>query len=325
MEQTIGRTFIPLCKMAGCTIDKPKLGFITFPRFMTEHYHAKMAAINEIQQLIAELEEGQHGRAVCPYCQGGSSNERSLSITRSKKKVGKYMCFRASCELGSGTVMLLTDESGNAIYHGKSKKVTTTAKQYLLKTLPLWNSLARMLKKKYGLTDELLIYGNVRAMSDGRVAYTIFTPKRRRRGYVVRKYKDHYRGMVDYGSVPKAINHFLDKGNVGLSWYYKERHKNKQTDTLVLVEDIVSALKVSQWIDCCALLGTTLEPKRQKEVKEQRYKNVVLALDADANHRSVAIRKQTQNHLPNLKVKFLDKDFKDMTEEEIKETLKEYL
>lgn len=289
------------------------------------HNETKISSITEIQSMINELEIGQDARAVCPHCGGGSTKERSLSIQKSKPTMGKYMCFRASCDLGSGTVMLLTDESGDVVYHSRSKKVTTTPKQYTLVTLPLWKALARMLFKRYGIADEYLLYGNVRALRDGRVAYTIFSPKRMRRGYVIRKYKDHYRGMREYSSIPKAINHFLRKNTIGLSWYYKERHKNKQTDTLVVVEDIVSALKLCRWVDTCALLGTHMEPKRQKEIKQQGYKTVVLALDADANHKSASIKRQTENYLPGLKVKFLDKDIKDMSEEEIKNTLGEYL
>lgn len=291
----------------------------------SRHDEAKVQAITEIQSLLNDLEVGQDARAVCPYCDGGSTRERSLSVTRSTPHMGKYMCFRASCDLGSGSVMLVTDPSGKTVFYAKSKKATTTQNQYRLVTLPLWKSLARMLFKRYRVEDEYLVYGNVRATRDGRVAFTIFSPKRRRRGYVIRKYKDHYRGQRDYASVPKALNYYINESTIGISWYFKERHKRKQTDTLIVVEDIVSALRVCKFVDCCAILGTVMEPKRQKEIKAQRYKKVVIALDADANRRSAAIKKQTENYLPELQVKFLDKDFKDMSDEEIVNTLGEYL
>lgn len=285
------------------------------------NFQHKSNALIAIQGLGADLDDGEEARHVCPHCGGGSSREKSLSIRRNAMRLS-YCCYRASCDLGMGTVMLTGD--GKQIFNGRKINQSTTRQKTKLKTVQLWLSLARMLKKKYGLTDELLLYGNVRAVSDGRVAYSIFGPKRERRGYVVRKYKDHYKGLAAFVSVPKAYNDFFKSDTVGLSWYFRERgrKKAKNSNTLVLVEDIVSALRLCPYVDSCALLGTMFEPKRQKEVKSMRYKKVVLALDADATRKATKIVRQARTYLPELKVKYLDCDVKDMSEEQVNEFVK---
>lgn len=285
------------------------------------HFQHKSNALIEIQGLGADLSDGEEARHVCPHCGGGSSREKSLSIRRKARSLS-YCCYRASCDLGMGTLMLTGD--GIRIFNGRKTNQSTTRDRTKLKTVELWKSLARMLKKKYGLTDELLLYGNVRAVADGRVAYSIFGPKRERRGYVVRKYKDHYKGRYSFVSVPKAYNDFFKEGTVGLSWYFKgrDRKKDRSSTTLVLVEDIVSALRLCPYVDSCALLGTMFEPKRQKEVKAMRYKKIVLALDADAKGKATKIARQAKTYLPELKVKYLDCDVKDMNEEQVKEFVK---
>jgi DNA primase len=84
-----------------------------------------------------------------------------------------------------------------------------------------------------------------------------------------------------------------------------------------VVEDIVSALRVNPYFDSVALLGTTLNAEKQREIRSLRYKNIFMCLDKDATKVSARYVKNTGINIPGLKVKFLDKDIKNMDEDEL--------
>jgi hypothetical protein len=54
-----------------------------------------------ILNIITSLHEGSN-RIVCPFCEGGSSKEKSFIITKEGRNV-KYMCHRASCNARGNT------------------------------------------------------------------------------------------------------------------------------------------------------------------------------------------------------------------------------
>lgn len=66
----------------------------------------KTSAILEVQRIAAELPKGGETRTVCPHCGGGSSKERSMSIKRFSEVRASYTCWRATCDLGYGSVSI---------------------------------------------------------------------------------------------------------------------------------------------------------------------------------------------------------------------------
>jgi hypothetical protein len=94
--------------------------------------------------------------------------------------------------------------------------------------------------------------------------------------------------------------------------------------SLVLVEDIISAIKISELSPCVSLMGTRLEEKMLTLAK--LYGTIYVWLDMD-NHevRKQAIRIKRQLETVGCKVKLLktDKDPKEYSIEEIKEILNE--
>lgn len=277
----------------------------------------KASAALEIQQLAADLAIGEDGRFVCPNCGGGSTNERSLSIFRKRPHNAGYTCWRASCDLGSGMVSLIHDDK--KILNGYNKNTNVKKKSIAVPGKPLSPKARKWLKRHFNLTDELLAYAGVSEHgSDGRIIYVIFGPRRHRRGCVLRAYKHLYKGHREFCTIPKALNVVDDPKHPSTSWYYRGRHVRKQTNTLVIVEDIVSALRLNPYTDSLALCGTIFSAARQMEVKRANYDRIYLALDNDATRTASKIVKNCKLTLPKLKVKFLPKDVKDMGEDELK-------
>lgn len=282
----------------------------------------KTSAILEVQRMASELPLHGEVRVVCPHCGGGSTHERSLSIRRSTSLTASYTCWRASCDLGYGSVSLKGD--GKALYNSRMLPKDVSRPERRTRSVPLTERHTRYLKRYYGLTEALLAYGGVKsAYNDGRIIFGIYSPDRRKRGKTVRAYKELLTVKVDKVTIPKCINEMHSENSISQSWYYKGRELRKKTDTLIVVEDIVSALRVNPYFDSVALLGTSLTAEKQSEIRAQRYKNVFLCLDQDATKISARYVKNANINIPGLKVKFLKKDIKNMTEDELQTFLKE--
>lgn len=282
----------------------------------------KTSALLEIQRLAAELPKGGETRVVCPHCNGGSSGERSLSIRRGKPYVANYNCWRATCDLGYGNVTLRGD--GKILFNSKMAPKDVKKQDRGVRSAPLLERHSRYLKRFYGLTDALLAYGQVKSTArDGRIIYGIFSPDRRKRGKTVRMYKELLTTTSAAVSLPKCINEMASENAVSQSWYYKGRELRKKTDTLIVVEDIVSALRINPYYDSVALLGTVFNAAKQREIRMQGYTHVFICLDKDATRTAARYSKTAGVNVPGLKVKFLNKDIKNMSEEELNEFLKE--
>lgn len=282
----------------------------------------KTSAILEIQRLAAELARGEETRIVCPHCGGGSSGERSLSIRRIKPFVANYTCWRATCDLGYGNVTLRGD--GKVLYNSRMAPRDVQKQDRSIRSAPLLERHARYLKRYYRLTDELLAYGQVKSTSrGGRIIYNIFSPDRKRRGKTVRMYKELLTTDSVPVSLPKCINELNNEKAISQSWYYKGRELRKQTDTLIVVEDIVSALRVNPYYDSVALLGTVFNSAKQREIRMQGYKNVIICLDKDATRTAARYSKTAGVNVPGLKVKFLNKDIKNMDDNELQEFVRD--
>ena len=96
------------------------------------------------------------------------------------------------------------------------------------------------------------------------------------------------------------------------AWYL-----NRVSGTrLVIVEDQLSALKASQFVNAVALLGTNISEATLNAIKAGKYTDIYIALDADAFPKSIRLAVELRPHL-KLHVIRLRKDLKNMTKEDI--------
>lgn len=117
--------------------------------------------------------------------------------------------------------------------------------------------------------------------------------------------------------MPKSLTQ-LNEGEPKLAWYKWLR----SSKVLVLVEDQVSAIKLAPYVHSAALLGTDITQAMVEEINSMKYERVYLTLDRDATMTALKSQLRLRNDLPNLLVVPLNKDVKDMSDEEIANLLR---
>lgn len=100
--------------------------------------------------------------------------------------------------------------------------------------------------------------------------------------------------------------------DVTLAWYKMKRKSN----TLILVEDQVSAIKLSPHCHAAALLGVMINDAKAEEIKAGGYDNVIISLDNDATHEAIKLQLKWRRKIKGLQVFGLGKDIKNMNKEE---------
>lgn len=283
--------------------------------------HTLSQVFVELQEHGINMEIGQSDRIVCPLCKGGSTHEKSMSIYRPNHFSVHTTCYRASCDYGSRMLKIRAIDGVPINRYSKLAYRETSRKELPMPpTTKLTKRRKTWLNNNLLLDDYKLAYGRVSATNDGRVVYTIFGPERQVRGKVVRDYHaKNKRTTTSFEpfTIPKSVNYKYKENDVLQSWYFKDRHARKASDTLIIVEDIPSALRCIDYCDSVALLGTSFTLEKQKEIKNMGYKATYICLDPDANKKALKLAKNS-TVLPNMKIKFLDKDIKNMTHEELK-------
>lgn len=262
----------------------------------------------EVEQEFSDLKEGEsRSGQVCPACNGGASKEGSFSVSRSRG-VLLYNCFRATCKFGGA--IILSSAASRAV-PGASR----TPKFSHVPTAPLDEETIKLLAQKYSLTrDSMELAGIRRVVADtgyysGRICFPIYGPDLRQRGACYRSYT---------GGTPKTLTSLNTSDSIAMSWYIRKR----KSPILVIVEDQVSAIRLSSFYDSVALLSTNLSPAKIKEIGEKDYKKVVLCLDNDATALAVKLTVTLRSKIKNLQMVGLAKDVKDMNQEEFDTLLK---
>ena len=98
--------------------------------------------------------------------------------------------------------------------------------------------------------------------------------------------------------------------------------RNYNSDSLIVVEDIYSALRCSDYMNAAAILGTHLNDERVSQLRAIKPNVVYLALDADAFDKTIKYVKQFRSVLRMVPVK-IDKDLKNFNPEELEAFFKE--
>ena len=88
------------------------------------------------------------------------------------------------------------------------------------------------------------------------------------------------------------------------------------------MEDCASACSLSNFVSGVALLGTNLQDSHLPSLR--KYNRLVVALDKDATQKAFQLVRQLQAHRPTSLV-VLNKDVKDMTDDERRNTFKKYI
>lgn len=239
--------------------------------------------------------ESQAGQ-LCPICRGGSTGEHSLSVSRNGNTL-LWRCHRASCGYSG--------RSGSKATRGCERtNVPSTrgivGRQYYRESEALPSKVVEELVRKYHLNEmQLSLLGWDADVS--RVTLPILNMTGDLLGCVLRS---------ENGATPKALM-YAEENSVAL-------FRNFSSDKLIIVEDIYSAIRASEYMNAAAILGTHINDERIDTLRKMKCNKVYLALDADAFDKTIKFATKFRSSLAMTPVK-LEKDLKNHTHDELKE------
>lgn len=260
-----------------------------------------MSLHDEIRLLALELGEGEGAYTDCPSC----GRKGKFSILMSDDGV-IYHCFRASCSLHDG---------GKLSTKGSARLVRTRQPRRKQKFTPFTGELCYLddewkeyLRTKIGFASyHLSASGVMFAPEEHRVAFPIYNPMGRRRGWSLRSYSA--------GVTAKVLTR-MDNDEPHLSWYMTRPEEGG----VLVVEDIPSAVRASAYTNAVALCGTGCNYDYASEIAAHT-RAVTWALDADATAEAILLHRKYSLMFTASGVLTLPKDLKDFEESELKEFL----
>ena len=258
------------------------------------------AIINGIKLDAAGLDLGEKDDSlVCPFC-----NKRCSYGVRRAAEGLVYNCFRIACG-AKGFIPMVGGFTYSAEAAIKRKTPKPTLNPYLGKTASLPDSVVEWLYKKYEITAaSVAVQGWTYDERHHRIIMPINSYFGYTYGIVAKKLPlSPYKGA-------KALNYFDKSEPVKLSYSRTSKEWIGRQDSIVLVEDIISATKVAKYMNCAALLGTNLTHK-QIAFLSAHYKEVIMMLDPDAIGKSLLYQKQYGSLFDSFKIVDLKADPKD--------------
>ena len=258
--------------------------------------------MNSRDQVLLEygsLAEGERKAGqLCPDCDGGSSRERSMVVGMEEGQIW-WRCFRASCQF-KGKERTMGGFGSSSI-----KKPTELRPQEVVSPLP--QDAKELLSLKWQIEEGMFDWakwGWCKSYRGGkeRLVQPILSPSGARRG-------ETYRSLC--GQLPKSIINKTTEEPM-ICWYRPRKHGK----VLVVVEDQASALRLaSHNVDAVALCGTLITTDRLDGIKKEENARVYLCLADDATAQAVRYAVLFKHRLPQLIIKALDVDIKDMPED----------
>lgn len=267
-----------------------------------------MTQYESIRLIARGLANGESARGVCPFCHGGRHKEESFIVTRQGTDA-LYVCHRASCGLKGRLAV-----SGDPV---KLRPAKEKPKEHQLRcnTYPLTQQTREALRARFEFTGPVVDYYGMVETWEGDIIIPIYNS----RGLV----QGHERKVKDPGKAKAIRYNGLDAD--GLGWYnsmpsyalpaefvpkaYRERRFVDHS--LIIVEDLYSAMKANAFIHSVALLSSHLSPEQAALIASMDYERVLLALDQDATAKAAALARRYRGVLPNLQVLPLRADIKD--------------
>jgi hypothetical protein len=259
---------------------------------------AKQAAVAQEVRLFVE-EQAREGLLYmdCPSC----TKTKGLMIGEAKEGGHWYKCLAAGCATFGTT-------NSTRPMSPKAHKVVTGRSIFphyrCRKDWKPDSKPALRMCEQYGLTHDQVL-----RLADGIVVYgdksfyvfPIYGPKMEGRGYMLRKYA---------GSGPKAL--YRPRYSTGplLNWFLSD----KQSGTIAVVEDPISACRLSGFCTTVALGGTSISQEGVEEILSLQPKVVYVILDNDAVEKGLAMARQFCGK--GISIPLFGKDIKDMGTDE---------
>ena len=253
-----------------------------------------MSIRNEIELDYGDLLSGESRYDTCPAC----DRKGKFSVTRNDDGILLYHCFRNSCSLHTGGAI------GGTWVRTRTAPPARKRARFDYPTRKCTEEERQFLRDNLGWTDFHFKQGRV-TFCDQLVGYVfpITDAVGQPRGSVVRRWN---------GMEPKALTYLEGEDTPRLSHYLGPA----RSTGVVVVEDIPSAIKASEWINAVALLGTDCNNEAAEEIAS-RYDHVYWALDDDAFTQALKLQQQHSILFMSSQCMYLKKDIKDMDRDEL--------
>jgi hypothetical protein len=240
------------------------------------------------------LFDGESRRMNCPSC--GHKNTFSATNTNGELM---WNCFHAECAERGRTDRRVTRNNVDnilSIVTDKGHKKTTPCPNVPFEKPKSWSR--QISQKGLEYVDSV--------NTSGRYDDIYYDVRHKRLVYAIR---DNDGRLVD-GAGRTLIN-------ARPKWYrygnYRGGFKIGTSDTVFVVEDIPSAISISDWCTGYALLGTSLRDEHIADLT--KFKRVIVALDKDATDKALTYMRALNTLVPT-GILMLDKDLKSLGDTE---------
>jgi hypothetical protein len=262
-----------------------------------------------LSHLNSELEIGETTReAQCPFC---LKQNGDFAVTRVEDGL-LYKCFRVVCD-SKGFV---PSNMGKWYFSGTySTRKNTNLEHYPFESFitKLNEMQVNYLQDKFSLTIEELILNKIKwCTKTERIIYPILSKSGNTKGYVSRYYKEL--SGKKYDGV-KSRTYWVSRSNnyYNVSFPYCE-FISSLDNLIVLVEDIVSSIRIARHVPSMALLSNSIPTNAMRFLSG---KEVVIVLDNDATAHALKIKQKYSLFFKSCQVIPVDEDPKNMSNENI--------
>jgi hypothetical protein len=236
---------------------------------------------NELKAFVqiegSHLANGNSLRVVCPSCK--AEHEQSFMIRKSDLGDLTGYCFRATCPIHGKVV---GDKSVHT-YEAQTSKFKPRVYEGQKQLAPM--HLRMFLWRKYNIgLNKAVAEGVAYNEAQRRMVWPCYDKDFESFGHMT---KAMPQASKDY---PKWVTYF-DRETVKLHYPRANIWNEYKGNTIVAVEDIISAVRIAQVCDSVALLGTHLTMDMVNELAS-KYDKLVIALDDDATKLAYNMKKK---------------------------------
>ena len=262
-----------------------------------------------LSYLESELRVGETTRdAQCPFC---LKQNGDFAVTKVENGL-LYKCFRVACD-SKGFIPSNLGEWNNRKVTPVSS-IVRESEEYPFEShiINLSEEQILYLRNKFNLTNEEVILNKIKWCNrTERVIYPILSQDGDTKGYVSRYYKElsdkKYDGI-------KSRTYWINRSNNYYNVSFPYCNNYDVDGIFVLVEDIISSIRVARHVQCVALLSNSIPTNAMKFFLG---KNIVIVLDNDATVHALKIKQRYSLFFNSCQVISIDKDPKNMGNDEL--------
>jgi hypothetical protein len=263
----------------------------------------------QLSYLNSELGVGETTRdAQCPFC---LKQNGDFAVTKVENGL-LYKCFRVACD-SKGFIPSNLGEWNNRKFTPVSS-IVRKSEEYPFEShiINLGEKQILYLQDKFNLTNEEIILNKIKwCNKTERIIYPILSQSGDTKGYVSRFYKEL--SNKQYDGV-KSRTYWINRSNNYYNVSFPYCNNYNVDGIFVLVEDIISSIRVARHVQCVALLSNSIPTNAMKFFLG---KNIVIVLDNDATVHALKIKQRYSLFFNSCQVISIDKDPKNMGNEEL--------